>query len=146
MLAVSFAMPKYNQLVAYHEYEKPTFLPKDQVKTKAEALLYNVGGDSAVLKKASSNNRLQILQQSGTRLSCGNDRHCDHACDIAYGYSPCIRVRSLGCIAYECRACAISCWGGPLLCAACALVICSWGVIRECCIRGYGCKRCGLCK
>ena len=146
MLAVSFAVPKYDQLVAYHEYEKPTFLPKDPVKTKAEALLYKVAGDSAVLKKASSNNRLQILQQSGTRLYCGNDRHCDHACDIAYGYSPCIRVRSMGCIAYQCRACAISCWGGPLLCAACALVICSWGVIHECCIKGYGCKRCGLCK
>jgi len=146
MLAVSFAMPKYAQLVVYHEYEKPTFLPKDQVKTKAEALLYKVGDDSAVLKKASSNNQLQTLQQSGTRLYCGNDRHCDNACDIVYGYSPCIRVRSLGCIAYQCRACAISCWGGPLLCAACALVICSWGVIRECCVKGYGCKRCGLCK
>jgi hypothetical protein len=146
MLAVSFAMPKYDQLVVYHEYEKPTFLPKDQVKTKAEALLYKVGDDSAVLKKASSNNQLQTLQQRSTRLSRGNDRHCDHACDIAYGYSPCIRVRSLGCIAYQCRACALACWGGALLCAACALVICSWGVISECCIKGYGCKRCGLCK
>lgn len=146
MLAVSFAMPKYDQIVAYHEYEKPTFLPQDQVKTKAEALLYQVEGESAVLKKASSNNQLQTLQQSGTRLSCGNDKHCNHACDIAYGYSPCIRVRSLGCVAYQCRACALTCWGGALLCGACALVICSWGVIRECCVKGYGCKRCGLCK
>ena len=36
--------------------------------------------------------------------------------------------------------------GGALLCAACAVVICSWGVIRECRVSGYGCKRCGLCK
>ncbi len=146
MLAISFAMPKHGQLVAYHEYEKPTFLPKDQVKTKAEALLYRVEDESAVLRKASSNNQLQVLQLSGARLSCRNDRRCNHACDIAYGYSPCIRVRSLGCVAYQCRACALACWSGPLLCAACALVVCSWGVIRECCIRGYGCKRCGLCK
>ncbi len=146
MLAVSFAMPKYDQILAFHEYEKPTFLPQDQVQTKAEAFLYQLEGDSAVLKKASSNNQLQTLQQSGTRLSCGNDKHCNHACDIAYGYSPCIRVRSLGCVAYQCRACALTCWGGALLCAACALVICSWGVIRECCVKGYGCKRCGLCK
>ena len=146
MLAISFAMPKYDQIVVYHEYEKPTFLPKDQVKTKAEALLYRVEGESAVLEKASSNNQLQTLQQSRATLSCGNDRYCNHACDIAYGYSPCIRVRSLTCVAYQCRACALTCWAGALLCAACALVVCSWGVIRECCVKGYGCKRCGLCK
>ncbi|MDQ3362739.1 MAG: hypothetical protein M3534_13970 [Actinomycetota bacterium] len=146
VLAISFAMPKKNRLVVYHEYEKPTFLPKDQVKTKAEALVYEVEGESLVLKKASSNGGLQVMQQAGARLSCGNDKYCNHACDIAYGYSPCIRVRGIGCIAYQCRACAITCWGGLLLCGACAVVICSWGVIRECCRGGYGCKRCGLCK
>jgi hypothetical protein len=146
MLAISFAMPKRDRLVVFHEYEKPTFLPKDQVKTKTEALVYEVEGESLVLKEASSNGGLQTMQQTGARISCGNDKYCNHACDIAYGYSPCIRVRRIGCIAYQCRACAITCWGGALLCAACAVVICSWGVIRECCVSGYGCKRCGLCK
>ncbi len=146
VLAISFAMPKRDRLVVFHEYEKPTFLPKDQVKTKSEALVYEVEGESLVLKKASSNGGLQAMQQPGARLSCGNDKYCNHACDIAYGYSPCIRIQGIGCIAYQCRACAITCWGGALLCGACAVVICSWGVIRECCIGGYGCKRCGLCK
>ncbi len=45
MLAISFAMPKRDRLVVFHEYEKPTFLPKDQVKTKTEALVYEVEGD-----------------------------------------------------------------------------------------------------
>ena len=66
MMAVSFAIPKYDLIIAYHEYEEPAFLPQDQVKTKAEALLYQVEGESADLKKASSNNHLQTLQQGGT--------------------------------------------------------------------------------
>jgi hypothetical protein len=152
MVAVSFAMPQDDRLVVYYEYEKPVFLPKDQAKTRTEALLYQVENDSVVLKKASSNRQPQTLLQEGTssraiqaRHACLPDRRCNNPCDIVYGYSRCHRLKSIGCVAYQCRACAITCWGGALLCAACAVVICSWGVIRECCRGGYGCKRCGWC-
>ena len=152
MVAVSFAMPKDARLVVYYEYEKPTFLPKDQVKTKTEALFYQVENDSAVLQKASSNRQSQTLLRETSSSSlvqanhaCLPDRRCSNPCDIVYGYSRCHRLKSIGCVAYQCRSCAITCWGGALLCAACALVICSIGVIRECCRGGYGCKRCGWC-
>lgn len=152
MLAVSFAMPKDGRLVVYYEYEKPTFLPNDQVKIRTEALLYQAENESVVLKRASSNGQSEILLQEGTsprsaqtRHACLPDRRCDSPCDIVYGYSRCHRLKSIGCVAFQCRACALTCWRGVLLCAACALVICSWGVIRECCRGGYGCKRCGWC-
>jgi hypothetical protein len=152
MLAVSFAMPKDARLLVYYEYEKPVFLPRDQAKTRTEALLYGVENDSVVLEKASSNRQPQTMLQEKTstrslqaRHACLPDRRCDNPCDIVYGYSRCHRLKSIGCVAFQCRACAITCWGGALLCAACALVICSWGVIRECCRGGYGCKRCGWC-
>jgi hypothetical protein len=152
VIAVSYAMPKRDRFVAYFEYEKPTFLPKDQVKTKTEALLYRHEDKGFVLEKASSNRHSQILLQEGKfstsshrRDSCLPDRRCDNPCDIAYGYSSCHRITSIRCIARQCRVCAVACFGGPLLCAGCALVICSMGVIRECCRGGYGCKRCGWC-
>lgn len=153
MIAVSYAMPRRNRLLAYFEYEKPVTLPKDRAKTKTEALLYRQEGDELVLEKASSNGRSQVLlQEEGTssslasrRAGCLPDRRCNSPCDTVYGYSRCHRLKSIGCVAYQCRACAISCFGGVLLCAACALVICSVGVIVECCRGGYGCKRCGWC-
>lgn len=149
MVAVSFVMPQSNRLLVYYEYEKPTFLPKDQTKTKAEALLYRQEGEGLLLDAASSNGHRQVLLtetgSSSARSSCLPDRRCSNPCDTAYGYSSCKHLKSLGCVAFQCRACALTCWGGYLLCAACALVICTWGVIRECCRGGYGCKRCGWC-
>lgn len=152
MLAVSFAMPKDDRLLVYYEYEKPVFLPRDQAKTRTEALLYGVENDSVVLEKASSNRQPQTLLQEKTsarslqaRHACLPDRRCDNQCDKVYGYSRCHRLKSIGCVTYECRSCVVTCWGGALLCAACALVICSWGVIRKCCRGGYGCKLCGWC-
>ncbi len=153
MIAISYAMPKRDRLVAYFEYDKPTYLPKEQVKTKTEALLYRQEGEELVLEKASSNKRSQILLQAeatsaslvAMRASCLPDKRCSGPCDIAYGYSACHRLKSIGCVAYQCRACAITCFGGALLCAACALIVCTIGVIRECCQGGYGCKRCGWC-
>jgi len=153
VLAVSYAMPERNRLLVYYEYEKPVFLPKDQAKTKTEALLYRQEGDELVLESASSNRQSQILlQEEGTssplasgRASCLPDRHCNGPCDTVYGYSRCHRLKSIRCVARQCRLCAITCFGGYLLCAACALVICATGVIRECCSGGYGCKRCGWC-
>src|SRR5215207_2146817 len=153
MLAISYAMPKSDRFVAYYEYEKPTFLPQEQVKTKTEALLYKRDGEGFVVEKASSNRRSQTLVQQGATFStsqhsgdgCLPDRRCSSPCDIAYGYSSCHRLKSIGCVAYQCRACAITCLGGALLCAACALVVCTIGVISECCRGGYGCKRCGWC-
>jgi hypothetical protein len=152
-LAVSYAMPETNRLLVYYEYEKPVFLPKDQAKTRTEALLYRQEGDELVLERASSNRRSQVLlPEEGTSstlttrsVSCRGDRRCNNPCDIVYGYSRCHRLKSIRCVARQCRLCAITCLGGYLLCAACALVICTVGVIRECCSGGYGCKRCGWC-
>ena len=152
MTAISYAMPQSSRFVVYFEYEKPIYLPKDQAKTKTEALLYEQKSEEFVLEKASSNRHSQILlrEESSSQVVssgawCLPDRKCSSPCDIAYGYSRCHRLKSIGCVAYQCRACAITCAGGPLLCAACALVICTIGVIRECCRGGYGCKRCGWC-
>jgi len=151
MVAVSFVMPGSDRLLVYFEYEKPTFLPKDQAKTKSEALLYRQEGEGLVLEEASSNGHRQILlEESGSSPSargsfCLPDRRCSNPCDIAYGYSSCKHLKSIGCVAYQCRACAITCWGGYLLCAACAIVVCTVAVIRQCCRGGYGCKRCGWC-
>jgi hypothetical protein len=153
LMAVSYAMPQRNRLLVYYEYEKPVFLPKDQAKTKTEALLYRQEGDELVLERASSNRHSQVLlHEEGTSstlasrsASCRPDRHCNNPCDIVYGYSRCRRLESIRCVARQCRLCAITCLGGYLLCAACALVICATGVIRECCSGGYGCKRCGWC-
>ena len=153
LMAVSYAMPESNRLLVYYEYEKPVFLPKDQAKTKTEALLYRQEGDELVLERASSNRHSQVLlQEEGTSsqlasrsASCRPDRRCNGPCDIVYGYSRCHRLKSIRCVARQCRLCAITCLGGYLLCAACALVICATGVIRECCSGGYGCKRCGWC-
>lgn len=151
MVALSFVLPKSDRLLVYFEYDRPTFLPKDQVMTKSEALLYTRDGEGLVLEKASSNGRSQVLLTgepdgaTAARGGCLPDRRCNSPCDIVYGYSSCHRLKSLGCVAYQCRACAITCWGGPLLCSACALIICSWGVLRECCRGGYGCKFCGWC-
>ena len=151
MVAASFVMPGSDRLLVYFEYEKPVFLPKDQAKTKSEALLYRQEGEGLVLEEASSNGHRQILLDeanatSSTRSSfCLPDRRCSNPCDIAYGYSSCKYLKSIGCVAYQCRACAITCWGGYLLCAACAIVVCTWGVVRQCCRGGYGCKRCGWC-
>jgi hypothetical protein len=153
MMAVSYAMPERNRLLVYYEYEKPVFLPKDQAKTRTEALLYRQEGDELVLERASSNRHSQVLlQEEGTSsalasrsASCRQDRHCDGPCDIVYGYSRCHRLKSIRCVARQCRLCAVACFGGYLLCAACALVVCAVGVIRECCSGGYGCKRCGWC-
>jgi hypothetical protein len=152
-LAVSFAMPETNRLLVYYEYDKPVFLPKDQAKTRTEALLYRQENDELVLEKASSNRHSQVLlQEEGTSstpttrsVSCRGDRHCNNPCDIVYGYSRCHRLKSIRCVVRQCRLCAIACLGGYLLCAACALVVCTVGVIRECCSGGYGCKRCGWC-
>ena len=153
VMAVSYAMPERNRLLVYYEYEKPVFLPKDQAKTKTEALLYRQEGDELVLERASSNRHSQVLlHEEGTSstlasrsASCRPDRHCNSPCDIVYGYSRCRRLKSIRCVARQCRLCAITCLGGYLLCAACALVVCTTGVIRECCSGGYGCKRCGWC-
>jgi hypothetical protein len=153
VLAISYAMPESNRLLVYYEYEKPVFLPKDQAKTRTEALLYRQEGEELVLEKASSNRHSQVLlEEEGTsstlasrRASCRGDRRCNNSCDIVYGYSRCHRLRSIRCVARQCRLCAITCLGGYLLCAACALVVCATGVIRECCSGGYGCKRCGWC-
>ena len=152
MVALSFAMPNSNRLLVYYEYDNPRFLPKDQVKTKSEAMLYRHEGEGLILQEASSNGYRQILLDKtdaspSTRGSgfCLPDRKCSNPCDIAYGYSSCKYLKSIGCVAYQCRACAITCWGGYLLCAACALVICTWAVVRQCCRGGYGCKRCGWC-
>jgi hypothetical protein len=153
LLAVTYAMPESNQILVYYEYDKPVYLPKDQAKTKTEALLYRQEGDELVLERASSNRHPQILlQEEGasstldTRsVSCRGDRHCDNPCDIVYGYSRCHRLKSIRCVVGQCRICAIACLGGYLLCAACALAVCTVGVIRECCSGGYGCKRCGWC-
>jgi hypothetical protein len=152
-LAVSFAMPETNRLLVYYEYDKPVFLPNDQAKTRTEALLYRQENDELVLEKASSNRHSQVLlQEEGTSstpttrsVSCRGDRHCNNPCDIVYGYSRCHRLKSIRCVVRQCRLCAIACLGGYLLCAACALVVCTVGVIRECCSGGYGCKRCGWC-
>jgi hypothetical protein len=153
LLAVSYAMPERNRILVYYEYDKPVFLPKDQAKTRTEALLYRQEGDELVLERASSNRRSQVLLQEegesstlATRsVSCRGDRHCDSPCDIVYGYSRCHRLKSIRCVVRQCRLCAVACLGGYLLCAACALVVCTVGVIRECCSGGYGCKRCGWC-
>jgi hypothetical protein len=152
MTAVSYAMPQSSRFVVYFEYERSTYLPGDQAKTKTEALLYERKGEEFVLMKASSNKHPQVLLREETSSEvearsawCLPDRRCSSPCDIAYGYSRCHRLKSIGCVAYQCRSCAITCAGGPLLCAACALVICTVGVIRECCRGGYGCKRCGWC-
>jgi hypothetical protein len=153
LMAVSYAMPQRNRLLVYYEYEKPVFLPKDQAKTRTEALLYRQEGDELVLERASSNRHPQVLlPEEGTSstlasrsASCRGDRHCNSPCDIVYGYSRCHRLKSIRCVARQCRLCAITCLGGYLLCAACALVVCTVGVIRECCSGGYGCKRCGWC-
>ena len=150
MVAVSFVLPDSDRLLAYFEYEKPTFLPKDQVKTRSEALLFKQEGEGLVLEEASSNGHRQILLDEANASSsrgrfCLPDRKCSNPCDIAYGYSSCKYLKSIGCVAYQCRACAITCWGGYLLCGACAIVICTVAIIRECCRGGYGCKRCGWC-
>jgi hypothetical protein len=153
VMAVAYAMPERNRLLVYYEYEKAVFLPKDQAKTKTEALLYRQEGDELVLERASSNRHSQVLlQEEGTSstlatrsVSCRGDRHCNNPCDIVYGYSRCHRLKSIRCVVRQCRLCAIACLGGYLLCAACALVVCATGVIRECCSGGYGCKRCGWC-
>jgi hypothetical protein len=154
LLAVSYAMPERNRILVYYEYDKPVFLPKDQAKTRSEALLYRQEGDELVLERASSNRHSQVLLQEegesstlATRsVSCRGDRHCDSPCDIVYGYSRCHRLKSIRCVVRQCRLCAVACLGGPLLCAACALVVCTVGVISECCSGGYGCKRCGYCR
>jgi hypothetical protein len=153
LMAVSYAMPERNRLLVYYEYDKPVFLPKDQAKTKTEALLYRQEGDELVLERASSNRHSQVLlEEEGTPLtlatrsvSCRGDRHCNGPCDIVYGYSRCHRLKSIRCVVRQCRLCAVACFGGYLLCAGCALVVCAAGVIRECCSGGYGCKRCGWC-
>jgi hypothetical protein len=153
MTAVSYAMPKSGRLLVYYEYEKPVVLPKDQAETRTEALLYRQEGEELVLEKASSNRRSQVLlQEEGTsptlattRASCRGDRRCNGPCDIVYGYSRCHRLKSIRCVVRQCRLCTVACLGGYLLCAACALVVCARGVIRECCSGGYGCKRCGWC-
>jgi hypothetical protein len=154
LMAVSYAMPERNRILVYYEYDKPVFLPKDQAKTRTEALLYRQEGEELVLEKASSNRHSQVLlQEEGasstltTRsVSCRGDRHCDSPCDIVYGYSRCHRLKSIRCVVRQCRLCAVACLGGYLLCAACALVVCAVGVVRECCSGGYGCKRCGYCR
>jgi hypothetical protein len=154
LTAVSYAMPDRNRILVYYEYDKPVFLPKDQAKTRTEALLYRQEGDELVLERASSNRHSQVLlEEEGTSstlatrsVSCRGDRHCDSPCDIVYGYSRCHRLKSIRCVVRQCRLCAIACLGGYLLCAACALVVCATGVIRECCSGGYGCKRCGYCR
>jgi hypothetical protein len=154
LVAVSFVLPKSDHLLVYHEYDKPTFLPKDQVKTKSEALLYKPEGEGLVLTKASSNGHTQSLPGAEARSSspegrstwCLPDRRCSNQCDIAYGYTGCARIKSISCITYECRACAITCLGGALLCAACAYIVCLPAVWRKCCTAGYTCKRCGLCR
>jgi hypothetical protein len=153
LMALSYAMPERNRILVYYEYDKPVFLPKDQAKTRTEALLYRQEGDELVLERASSNRHSQVLlQEEGTsstlatrNVSCRGDRHCNNPCDIVYGYSRCHRLKSIRCVVRQCRLCAIACLGGYLLCAACALVVCATGVIRECCSGGYGCKRCGWC-
>jgi hypothetical protein len=153
LMALSYAMPERNRILVYYEYDKPVFLPKDQAKTRTEALLYRQEGDELVLERASSNRHSQVLlQEEGTSstlatrsVSCRGDRHCNNPCDIVYGYSRCHRLKSIRCVVRQCRLCAIACLGGYLLCAACALVVCATGVIRECCSGGYGCKRCGWC-
>ena len=152
MLAVSYTMPSIGRFAAYYEYEKPVFLPRDTVKTKTEALLFRDAGDEFVLEKASSNRRSQILSEVGSSdralrsLPCRNDRRCNSQCDVVYGYSRCMYLKKgTGCIAYNCRACAITCFAGPLFCGACAVIVCSWGVLRNCCRSGYGCKLCGIC-
>jgi hypothetical protein len=153
LLAVTYAMPERDRILVYYEYDKPVFLPKDQAKTKTEALLYRQEGEELVLEGASSNRHPQVLlQEEGTsstlattRASCLPDRRCDGPCDIVYGYSRCHRLKSIRCIVRQCRICAIACLGGYLLCAACALAVCARGVILECCSGGYGCKRCGWC-
>jgi hypothetical protein len=153
LLAVTYAMPESNRILAYYEYDKPVLLPKDQAKTKTEALLYRQEGEELVLERASSNRHPQVLlQEEGTSstlatssASCLPDRRCDGPCDIVYGYSRCHRLKSIRCVVRQCRICAIACLGGYLLCAACALAVCTVGVIRECCSGGYGCKRCGWC-
>ena len=153
VMAVSYAMPERNRLLVYYEYEKPVFLPKDQAKTKTEALLYRQEGEELVLERASSNRHSHVLlQEEGTSsplasssASCLPDRNCNNPCDTVYGYSRCHRLKSIGCVTYQCRACAITCLGGYLLCAACALVLCTVGVVRDCCSGGYGCKKCGWC-
>ena len=106
LMAVSYAMPERNRLLVYYEYEKPVFLPKDQAKTRTEALLYRQEGEELVLEKASSNRHSQVLlQEEGasstltTRsVSCRGDRHCDSPCDIVYGYSRCHRLKSIRCV------------------------------------------------
>jgi hypothetical protein len=153
LMALSYAMPERNRILVYYEYDKPVFLPKDQAKTRTEALLYRQEGDELVLERASSNRHSQVLlQEEGTSstlatrsVSCRGDRHCNNPCDIVYGYSRCHRLKSIRCVVRQCRLCALACLGGYLLCAACALVVCATGVIRECCSGGYGCKRCGWC-
>jgi hypothetical protein len=153
LMALSYAMPERNRILVYYEYDKPVFLPKDQAKTRTEALLYRQEGDELVLERASSNRHSQVLlQEEGTsstlatrNVSCRGDRHCNNPCDIVYGYSRCHRLKSIRCVVRQCRLCALACLGGYLLCAACALVVCATGVIRECCSGGYGCKRCGWC-
>ncbi len=152
MVAVSFVVPTSDRLLVYYEYEKPTFLPRDQVKTKSEATLYRQKDGELFLEKASSNGRSQILladkdasSPASARSGCSSDRRCSGPCDRAWGYTPCRHLKSLGCVAFQCRACALTCWGGYLLCAACAVVICTWGVLRECCKGGYGCRICGWC-
>ncbi len=149
VLAVSYAMPSSGRFAAYFEYEKPVFLPYDVVKTKSEALLFKDAGDEFVLERASSNKHSQILSREGSNaraLPCRNDRRCNSQCDVVYGYSRCMYLKKgTGCITYNCRACAITCFAGPVFCGACAVVVCSWGVIRNCCRKGYGCKLCGIC-
>ena len=153
LLAVTYAMPERDRILVYYEYDKPVFLPKDQAKTRTEALLYRQEGDELVLERASSNRHAQVLlQEEGasptpdTRsTSCRGDRHCNGPCDIVYGYSRCHRLKSTRCVVRQCRICAVACLGGPLLCAGCALAVCTLRVILECCGGGYGCKRCGWC-
>jgi hypothetical protein len=153
LLAVTYAMPERDRILVYYEYDRPVFLPKDQAKTRTEALLYRQEGDELVLERASSNRHAQVLlQEEGasptpdTRsVSCRGDRHCNGPCDIVYGYSRCHRLKSTRCVVRQCRICAVACLGGPLLCAGCALAVCTFRVILECCSGGYGCKRCGWC-
>ena len=153
LLAVTYAMPERDRILVYYEYDRPVFLPKDQAKTKTEALLYRREGEELVLEKASSNRHSQVLlQEEGgpstldTRsVSCRGDRHCNGPCDIVYGYSRCHRLKSIRCVVRQCRICAVACLGGYMLCAACALAVCAYRVVLECCSGGYGCKRCGWC-
>jgi hypothetical protein len=111
LLAVTYAMPESNRILAYYEYDKPVLLPKDQAKTKTEALLYRQEGEELVLERASSNRHPQVLlQEEGTsstlatsRASCLPDRRCDGPCDIVYGYSRCHRLKSIRCVVRQCR-------------------------------------------